>query len=69
MSAYQEYALTQKGRELFLVIAALGQWGCSGGEFRLIDREKGQTVHLELRAGDGRKLALDDVLLAGPTQV
>src|SRR4030088_1267126 len=26
-SAYQEYALTQKGRELFPVIVALRQWG------------------------------------------
>lgn len=62
-SAYLEYALTEKGRGLFLVIVALGQWGCGGSEFKLIDRKKGQSVKLELRAEDGRKLALDDVQL------
>lgn len=66
-SAYQEYVLTEKGRGLFLVIAALGQWGCAGSEFRLVDREKGQTVRLELCAEDGRRLALDEVRLVGPT--
>ena len=60
-SAYQEYALTEKGRGLFLVIAALGQWSCAGAEFKLIDRKKGKTVRLELRSEDGRKLELDDV--------
>jgi DNA-binding HxlR family transcriptional regulator len=60
-SAYQEYALTEKGRGLFLVIAALGQWGCGESEFKLIDRKKGKVVRLELRAEDGRKLTLDDV--------
>lgn len=64
-SAYQEYVLTDKGRGLFLVIAALGQWSCSGHEFRLVDREKGQAVRLELRAEDGRTLGADDVQLAG----
>src|SRR3954454_2407742 len=36
-SAFKEYALTEKGRSLLLVIVALGQWGCAGGEFKLID--------------------------------
>lgn len=66
-TAYQEYALTEKGRGLFLVIAALGQWGCGVSEFRLIDRKKGRAVRLELRAEDGRKLGLDDVQLVGPS--
>jgi DNA-binding HxlR family transcriptional regulator len=60
-SAYQDYALTEKGRGLFLVIAALGQWGCAEKEFRLVDRKKGKPVRLELRSEDGRKLELDDV--------
>lgn len=63
-SAYQEYALTEKGRGLLLVIAALGQWGCAGSEFHLVDRRKGKPVKLELRSEDGRKLAPDDVRLA-----
>ena len=62
-SAYHEYALTEKGRGLFLVIAALGQWGCAGSEFKLVDRKKGRPVALELRSEDGRKLAPDDVRL------
>lgn len=62
-SAYQEYALTEKGRGLLLVIAALGRWGCSGAEFRLVDRKKGKRVLLELRSEDGRRLAPDDVRL------
>lgn len=63
-SAYREYALTEKGRGLFLVIAALGNWSCAGSKFRLIDRKKGKPVHLELRSEDGRKLEVDDVQIA-----
>ncbi len=62
-SAFQEYTLTEKGRGLFLVIAALGQWGCAGSEFKMVDRKKKQAVKLELRAADGRTLAPDDVQL------
>lgn len=64
-SAYHEYVLTEKGRGLFLVIVALGQWGCEKSEFKLVDRAKGKSVRLELRSEDGRKLALDDVRLVG----
>jgi DNA-binding HxlR family transcriptional regulator len=62
-SAYQEYALTEKGRGLLPVIAALGEWGCAGSEFHLVDRKKGKPVKLELRSEDGRQLAPDDVRL------
>src|SRR3954468_17113643 len=62
-SAYHEYVLTEKGRGLFLVLVALGQWGCGASGFRLVDVKKGQAVGLELRAEDGRKLGLDDVRL------
>jgi DNA-binding HxlR family transcriptional regulator len=62
-SAYREYALTGKGRGLLPVIAALGQWGCAGSEFHLVDRKKGKSVKLELRSEDGRRLAPDDVQL------
>lgn len=63
-SAFKEYALTAKGRGLLPVIAALGQWGCAGSEFRLVDRRKGKAVRLEFRSEDGRRLAPDDVRLA-----
>jgi len=60
-SAFKEYALSGKGRGLMPVIVALGQWGCSGSELKLVDRKKGRPVRLELRSEDGRKLAPDDV--------
>ena len=62
-SAFYEYVLTEKGRGLFLVLVALGQWGCGVSEFRLIDRKKGDPVRLELRSEGGRKVGLDDVRL------
>jgi DNA-binding HxlR family transcriptional regulator len=62
-SAYQDYALTGKGRGLLPVIVALGEWGCAGVEFRLIDRHKGKQVRLELRSEDGRTLQPADVQL------
>jgi DNA-binding HxlR family transcriptional regulator len=68
-SAYQEYALTEKGRGLLPVIVALGQWGCAGSEFKLVDRKKGKAVRLELRSEDGRRLTPDDVQLVPATEV
>jgi DNA-binding HxlR family transcriptional regulator len=62
-SAYQEYALTQRGRGLLPVIVALGQWGRARSEFNLVDRKNGRPVRLELRSAEGRKLAPDDVRL------
>ncbi len=62
-SAYQEYALTENGCGLLLVIAALGEWGCGGSEVHLVDRKKGKSVRLVLRSEDGRTLAPDDVQL------
>lgn len=62
-SAYSEYVLTDKGKRLFLVIVALGEWGCGESEFQVVDRKRGKAVRLELRSEDGRKLALEDVRL------
>jgi DNA-binding HxlR family transcriptional regulator len=62
-SAFKEYALTERGRGLLPVIAALGQWGCARSEFRLVDCKKGKAVRLEFRSEDGRRLAPDDVQL------
>jgi DNA-binding HxlR family transcriptional regulator len=69
-SAYQEYVLTPKGREVFPVLVALRQWS---EEFSfseaacptvLVDRDKGQPVRkLELRAQDGRLLGNGDTEL------
>src|SRR5580704_18042058 len=67
-SAYQEYALTEKGRSLYIVLVALRQWGESRlfeeGELNLplVDRESGQPVKpLELRSHDGRLLGPADL--------
>lgn len=72
-SAYQEYALTRKGRALFPVIVALRQWSeehCfEAGErhVRLVDRASGRPVRrLELRAEDGRVLAQEDTVVKAP---
>ena len=61
--AHREYALTEKGRGLVLVLVALRQWGQGegGSEWALVDRKKGRPVRLELRTEDGRPLKPDDV--------
>ena len=67
-SAYQEYELTDKGRDLRLVLVALRQFGenhlFDENEewFSLVDVRDGEPVApLEMRAGDGRLLRADDV--------
>lgn len=66
-SAYREYVLTAKGRELFPVIVALRQWGEANffapGEphSQLVDRRRGERLRaLEVRSADGRLLDPDD---------
>ncbi len=68
--AHREYVLTEKGRDLFLVVMALRQWGERWrypGEaipFPLVDVRDGAPVRpLELRARDGRRLEWDDVTI------
>ena len=69
-SAYQEYVLTAKGRDLFQVIVSLRQWG-EAHSFRrgeahstLVDRIDGQPIQkLEVRARDGRLLGPDDAVV------
>ena len=69
--AYREYHLTAKGRGLFNVLVALGQWGQEylpapvGKCMALVDREHRQPVRrIEVRAGDGRLLGPDDTIMA-----
>ena len=71
-SAYQEYALTEKGRRLLIVLVALRQWGetClfEEGELDLllVDQKSGQPVKpLELRSKDGRILGPEDLRMVG----
>jgi DNA-binding HxlR family transcriptional regulator len=69
-SAYQEYRLTEKGRGLFQVLVALGQWGQESlaaegvQRMRLVDRDHRQPVRtLEVRAADGRLLAPGETMM------
>jgi len=66
-SAYKEYALTDKGREIFPVVVSLRQWGerflFKREETRsvLLDNERGQTLMpIEVRSSSGQKLGPAD---------
>lgn len=69
-SAFQEYVLTVKGRDLFYVVASLRQWGddyfFESGQARtkLVDRADGKPIRkLEVRAKDGRVLSPEDTVV------
>lgn len=67
-SAYSEYALTERGRDLFTILVALRQWTERwiehDWETELVDRENGEPVgDLQLHAADGRPISLFDVAL------
>jgi DNA-binding HxlR family transcriptional regulator len=68
--AHREYRLTGKGRSLFPVLVALGQWGQEnlaapgGRRVTLVDRERRQPVRrLEVRARDGRLLGPGETMM------
>ena len=70
-SAYQEYLLTDKGRDLLVILAALRQWGerhlFLPGECNnfLVDIERGEKIApLRLLAKDGRAVTSADVTVA-----
>jgi DNA-binding HxlR family transcriptional regulator len=64
---YHEYALTDRGRGLFLVLMAIRQWGegCGGeSPYVLVDRRDRKPVRpLAFHAHDGRELAPADMEL------
>ena len=69
-SAYQEYALTPKGRGVFPVLVALRQWSEEFDDHPeqigtvLVDRKGDRPVRkLELRSRDGRLLSFADTAL------
>jgi HxlR-like helix-turn-helix len=68
-SAYQEYALTQKGRGLLPVLVALRQWGesylFSRGEKRLqvLDKRTRKPPRLEVKNAKGEILTAHDLEL------
>lgn len=62
-SAYKEYVLTDKGREIFPVVVSLRQWGerflFEPGETRsvLLDNTSGQALMpMDVRSASGEKL-------------
>ncbi|MFB4268725.1 winged helix-turn-helix transcriptional regulator [Nonomuraea sp. GTA35] len=68
-SAYQEYALTAKGRELFAVIVALRKWGeahlFEEDEPRsaLVDIENELPVRLQVTDATGRPISSDEAFV------
>lgn len=69
-SAFLEYVVTEKGKALMPVIVALAQWGddylFSGGERKNVPVDKMRLrplARLQLVAHDGRKIAIDDIVL------
>ncbi len=72
-SAYREYALTPKGRELFPVIVALRQWGeshlFSRGEKRLqvLDKRTGKPFRVQVHNAKGEILTANDLELVTVT--
>ena len=56
-SAYHEYALTQKGRDLFTILVSLRQWG----EGHLFDEAEPHSVLLDVKTERPlRKLEVED---------
>ena len=68
-SAYHEYGLTAKGRELFIVIVALRKWGeahlFEEGEphSALLDTEKELPVKLQVTNAAGHPISADDAFV------
>ncbi|WP_448108216.1 winged helix-turn-helix transcriptional regulator [Pseudomonas azerbaijanoccidentalis] len=66
-SAYKEYVLTDKGREIFPVVVSMRQWGerflFQPGETRsvLLDNESRQVLMpIDVRSSNGQKLGPSD---------
>lgn len=73
-SAYQEYTLTEKGLDLFPVVAALWQWGekhffeDNEAHPSLGDRATQAPIRkVEVLSADGRKLRPADTILLPPS--
>ena len=73
---FHEYALTDRGRGLYVVLMALRQWGESclyghdGPKYRFVDVQKGEPVRpLELRARDGRLLTPEDIKIVAISEI
>ncbi len=72
-SAYSEYELTEKGKDLLPVLVALRQWGerhmfAQGGEHStLLDSVNHQPLaKMTVRSADGRELGVEDLEIVMP---
>ena len=67
--AYQEYHLTDMGRDLFPVMVALRQWGerhlFAPGEkhSKLVERRTGQRIRLRIGTDDGQPVGPNDAVI------
>jgi DNA-binding HxlR family transcriptional regulator len=67
--AHQEYRLTAMGRDLFPVMVALRQWGeqhlfaPEEERSRLVERDTGLPVRLDVRVADGRPAGPDNTVI------
>jgi DNA-binding HxlR family transcriptional regulator len=74
-SAYSEYELTQKGKDLLPTLVALRQWG---EKYMFGNRDEHSTIFdrrnhkplekIKVRSADGRELGVDDVELLMPEE-
>ncbi|MBW0435710.1 winged helix-turn-helix transcriptional regulator [Leptospira yasudae] len=69
-SAYQEYSLTTKGRDLFPILVSLRQWGEKYlfdkkelNQLLVDERNQKPIQKIEIKSQDGRSLASKDVRL------
>ncbi|AOP33825.1 HxlR family transcriptional regulator [Leptospira tipperaryensis] len=69
-SAYQEYVLTQRGKDLFPILVSLRQWGekylydSKGSNQVLVDELYQKPIRkIEIKSQDGRELKSKDVRL------
>jgi DNA-binding HxlR family transcriptional regulator len=73
-SAYQEYVLTKKGRELFPVVDALRQWGETylfwRGEkrFQVLAKRTGKPFRVQVHNAKGEILTANDLELVAVTK-
>jgi DNA-binding HxlR family transcriptional regulator len=72
-SAYSEYELTEKGKDLLPVLVALRQWGerhmfeQGDGHSELLDKSQHQPLaKMTVRSADGRELGIEDLELRMP---
>ena len=74
-SPHKEYELTEKGRDLLVTLAALGQWGHhwttteTAPPFVMVESATGEQVaSVEVHARDGRTLSAAEISIVPASQ-